>query len=439
MTKRSWIMILCIFTSVFGSMSFGGGGSLASAPKWLARYNGPGNGSDEARAIAIDNSGNVYVTGEIVISDDTDDSDYATIKYNSKGQQLWIQRYNGPGNRIDSGNAVAVDRSGYVYVTGDSEVSDDINDYATIKYDTNGVQLWAARYNGPGNFVDRARAVAVDGLGNVYVTGESYSSRTKENIATVKYSPSGKQLWVRTYSGSAKSFNSAIAVAVDSSNNVCVAGITNFTATDYALVAIKYDTNGKQIWINKYAGPNIVIAMALDNSGNVYITGNSYGAGAPSFITIKFSSKGKTLWVINRSNISAGALAVDKSGNVYIAGESHLSGVTYFNTIKYSTRGQLIWEKTYKLTRFGYIHALAVDPSGNVFIAAESTGQGTDSDYTTIKYDKNGKTIWVKRYNGPGNGDDSPSAIAVDASGYAYITGRSVGSGTDNDYATIKY
>src|SRR3990172_4776861 len=137
---------------------------------WVARYNGPDYGVDEAFAIAVDGQGNVYVTGA---SGYSTDMDYATIKYDSNGNQLWAARYNGPGNGGDGAFAIAVDGQGNVYVTGQSWGGATNDDYATIKYDTNGNQLWVARYNGPGNSDDEAYRIAVDGQGNVYVTGTS--------------------------------------------------------------------------------------------------------------------------------------------------------------------------------------------------------------------------------------------------------------------------
>src|SRR5207248_794868 len=129
--------------------------------------NGPGNNTDQANAIAVDSAGNVYVTGLSFGS--ATGFDYATVKYDTNGNQLWVQRYNGPGNNTDQANAIAVDSAGNVYVTGSSFGSGSSLDYATIKYDTNGNQEWLQRYNGPGNGSDAARAIAIDAASNVYV------------------------------------------------------------------------------------------------------------------------------------------------------------------------------------------------------------------------------------------------------------------------------
>nr|MBA3726504.1 hypothetical protein [Armatimonadota bacterium] len=84
--------------------------------------------------------------------------------------------------------ALAVDAAGNVYVTGFSNGAGGFpNDYATIKYDSNGNQLWVARYNGPGNSSDGASALAVDAAGNVYVTGTSYGAGTGDDYTTIKY------------------------------------------------------------------------------------------------------------------------------------------------------------------------------------------------------------------------------------------------------------
>jgi hypothetical protein len=205
---------------------------------WVARYNGPGNGTDYATALAVDSQGNVYVTGWSWGSGTN--YDYATVKYDANGNELWVRRYNGPGNSGDAAYALAVDSQGNVYVTGRSIGSGTGFDYATIKYDANGNELWVRRYNSPGNGGDAALALAVDSQGNVYVTGVSEGSGTGRDYATIKYDANGTQLWVRRYNGPGNSEDVARALAVDRQGNVYVTGwsIGSGTGDDYA--TIKY-------------------------------------------------------------------------------------------------------------------------------------------------------------------------------------------------------
>jgi uncharacterized delta-60 repeat protein len=366
----------------------------------------------------------------------------------------WVRHYNGPpGNSIDQAVALAVDNSGNVYVTGRSNGSGFYPDYATIKYAPNGDTLWVRRYNGPGNFSDEASALAVDTNGNVYVTGRTHWGGGDWDYATIKYAPNGDILWVRRYDGPQGSgYDRAVALALDDSGNVYVTGYceTAFTFFDYA--TIKYAPNGDTLWVRRYNGPGNLDdganGLAVDNDGNVYVTGYSNGGGSYyDYATIKYAPNGDTVWVRRyngpgNSDDSASALAVDNNGNVYVTGESYGSGSYYdYATIKYKSNGDTAWVRRYNgpadSTDGGY--ALAVDTNGNVYVTGYSTGSGTPQDYATIKYKPNGDTAWVRRYNGPVNGTDVANALAVDDSGNVYVTGYSTGIGSYYDYATIKY
>src|SRR5574341_975267 len=289
---------------------------------WVRRYNGPpGNSEDEASALALDGIGNLYVTGSSVGSETS--FDYATIKYAPNGDTLWVRRYNGPGNSYDDALALAVDGSGNVYVTGRS-YSGTYADYATIKYAPNGDTLWVRRYNGTGNGYDYASALAVDGSGNVYVTGSSEGSGTFSDYATIKYAPNGDTLWVRRYKGPGNPGDGALALAVDGSGNVYVTGYSVGSGTYYDYATIKYASNGDTLWVRRYNGPgnfyDVAYALAVDGSGNVYVTGYSVGSGTFSdYATIKYAPNGDTLWVRRYNgpgNCGDGAyaLAVDGSG-----------------------------------------------------------------------------------------------------------------------------
>jgi uncharacterized delta-60 repeat protein len=321
---------------------------------WVRRYNGPGNGTDEARTIALDASGNVYVTGYSVTSG-TYPNDYATIKYNSAGDTLWVRRYDGPGGRNDEAYGIAVDGAGNVYVTGYSYGAN--NDYATIKYNSAGETLWVRRYNGPGDGADYAYAIAIDGAGNVYVTGECRGSGTGVDYATIKYDSLGNTLWVRTYNRSGTSTDKARTVAVDGAGNVYVTGASYGTNRD--ITTIKYNSAGDSLWVSIYNGPgdgdDYAEAIAVDSLGNVYVTGHSVGSGTErDYATIKYDSAGVQQWVATYNG----------PGNSY-----------------------------------DYAYAMALDGAGNVYVTGRSTGSGTNYDYATIKYNSAGDSLWVKRYD----------------------------------------
>jgi uncharacterized delta-60 repeat protein len=421
-------------------------------PEWVRHYaSGLVPASDQATDIAIDNQGNIYVTGYSAVSGT--DEDYATVKYNSQGEEQWVARYNGPGNSSDYAYALAVDNSGNVYVTGWSVGSGTDKDYATVKYNSKGEEQWVARYNGPGNYDDEAYALAVDNSGNVYVTGYSYGSDTRFDYATVKYNLQGEEQWVARYNGPGNSYDRAYALAVDNFGNVYVTGSSVGSGTGYDYATIKYNSQGEEQWAARYNGPGNSIdracALAVDDSGDVYVTGiRSRGSETCyDYATVKYNLQGEVQWVARYNGPGnffdyPFALAVDHSGNVYVTGSSDGSRANDdYATVKYNSQGEEQWVARYNGPGNSYdrAYALAVDDSGDVYVTGSSVGSGTNHDYATVKYNSQGEEQWVARYNGPGNSYDRACALAVDNSGNVYVTGSSVGSGTNSDYATVKY
>jgi uncharacterized delta-60 repeat protein len=452
--QKKWLLLNKVKSNVKYFIIFLCLGSLNAqvTQQWVARYNGPGNNSDAAPSLAVDASGNVYVTGHSIGSGT--DYDYGTIKYNTNGDSVWVRRYNGPGNGVDYSNSLAVDGSGNVYVTGRSFGSGTSDDYATIKYNSSGVQQWVARYNGPpGNRADYAYSLAVDLSGNVYVTGLSYGNGTNDDYATIKYNTNGDSVWVRRYNGPAgNGGDMAYSLAVDVSGNVYVTGASVGGGFDYA--TIKYNSSGVQQWVAGYNGPgdglDQAYYLAVDISGNVYVTGLSFGSGTDyDYATIKYNSNGIQQWFARYNGTgnsfdAAYSLTVDVSGNVYVTGVSAVSGTSYdydYATIKYNSNGDSVWVRRYNGpgNSDDWAFSLAVDGLGNVYVTGGSRGSGIGYDYATIKYNSNGDSVWVRRYNGPGNGSDQASSIAIGVLGNVYVTGSSFGNGTGYDYATIKY
>jgi len=428
----------------------------AGAEQWIASYNGPVGSGDMARAIAVDGSGNIYVTG--YSNGSSTEFDYATIKYNAGGFEQWVARYNGQGNSYNLAEAIAVDGSGNVYVTGSSEGSGTGFDYATIKYIATGAEQWIARYNGQENSTDWVEAITVNGSGNVYVTGSSEGTNTSDDYVTIKYDEAGAEQWITRYNGQANSTDWAEAIAVDGFGNVFVTGYSEGINTSDDYVTIKYDEAGAEQWIARYNGPgnsdDKAVAIAVDGLENVYVTGYSEGTGtSDDYATIKYDAAGVELWVARyngpwNSTDRVVAIAVDGSGDVYVTGRISGSGIgSDYVTIKYDTAGVEQWVARYYNGYTGpgnylnraYACDIAVDGSGNVYVTGSSEGSDTGFDYTTIKYNSAGVEEWIARYNGLGNSDDWAEAIAIDGSGNVYVTGSSEGSDTGFDYATIKH
>ncbi len=419
--------------------------------EWSSRYNGLGNNTDIANAMAVDGAGNVYVTGHSIGSGTQ--FDYVTIKYDSNGDWLWGQMYNGPVNSDDWPYSIAVDAAGNVYVTGGSGsgVSGTYDDYATIKYNSDGVVQWIARYNGPENGNDIANSIAVDLQGNVYVTGNSTGSAGLFDYATVKYNSDGAEQWVQRYDGP-DGRDVALSIALDASGNAYVTGYSFGTGSGRDYVTIKYNSGGTALWLQRYNGPgnsdDNALSIAVDGSGNVFVTGDSWGSGGTGsdYATIKYNTDGYVQW-IQRYNGPPGtgldfafSIKLDGSGNAYVTGNSSGIGTgPDYATIKYSSGGTEEWVSRYNgpVNNFDYAYAIAVDGSGNSYVTGRSMGNGTGSDYATVKYNSSGTQEWVQRYTE--NDYDWASSIAVDNWGNVFVTGRSSGSGTSEDFATIKY
>jgi hypothetical protein len=393
------------------------------------------------------------VTGEG--SDGGTSCDYITIKYYPNGDTAWIQRYAGTLNSSDIPLDVAVDNYSNVYVTGGSQDSVTGMDFTTVKYDSNGTQLWAQRYNGWLQFYDFAVALAVDGLGNVCVTGHTRGEWPPYfDYATVKYDSNGTQLWAKGYGDPEGRDDVSSDIAIDGSGNVYVTGRSTGIVTGVDYATIKYYPNGDTAWIRKYNGPGTyqevydeATAIAVDGSNNIYVTGRSGTYVSETrfdYATVKYDSDGNQLWVQRYNGPAnlddeARAIAVDGFNNVYVTGRSFTGTDFDYATVKYDSDGTQLWAQRYNgpANSDDEAVAIAVDGSGNAYVTGYSGG--IYYDYATVKYDSDGNQLWVQRYNGPANLSDNASAIAVDNSNSVYVTGASASVGPNYDYVTIKY
>jgi hypothetical protein len=363
-------------------------------------------------------------------------------------QQEWVKRVNGTQNGPDYGVKIAIDKENNIYVA--SGISNSSYDYALIKYNSSGMQLWISTYDGTANGTDAIRDLVLDNLGNAYVTGESIGIGTAIDCVTIKYDSSGNRVWVKRYDfGVGK--NDYGKVIKYFNNNIYVFGLSTNSNDKYAYLLIKYDTSGNQQWLKRYSDIDDNGAdMVLDRFGNIYVTGTSFTMGIGTDIgIIKYSPDGNTIWSrrldYNSGNTDcSNSMAIDSNDNIIITGYT-LDKNTYNEsilTVKYDSSGTLNWNKIYRSNLIDNTDEgtqVGIDKNNNIYVIGYTTIGLNNRDYITIRYKSNGDTSWIRTYNGPGNNMDYPKSLVIDNQSKAYISGQSYGIGSSFDYFTIVY
>jgi len=385
---------------------------------WVNRYNGGfTNKTHTPLAMKLDSAGNIYVGGSS--QNASNFYDYVVLKYAANGTQLYVSRYSSNNGVNFTVTGFTLDAAGNAYATGTG---------GTVKFDITGAVAWAAPYNG--------NDLAADTNGNVYVTGFSTTQ-----YATAKLNSQGSNVWMRTYVY-VTSPGSPVAVsqkvAVNNVGNIYVAGWANtipyyfFGQLNYYSdpIMLMYDSSGNTLRTTVgYFGNHTwgtTVGLITDNKTNVYVVGATADADVA-----KVNSIGQTEWIqyVGSPPPPVNGTILDANGNVYVAGGAYL-GVKLA-----STNGQVVWGVDQYLTSFASGNGIALDNVTNVYVVANSTTSG----FATLKYDSNGNQQWVIRYNGPANGNDGATAIAVASDGSIYVTGYSANTNGGSDITTIKY
>ena len=277
----------------------------AGIQQWIVSY--IGDFYADLRKKMIYKYGYVYITGDITKSVSKPSQNVRhilTIKYNAlNGAQVWAGAYTHADKHNQYGTDLIVDGTGNIYVIGPIWVkaANKFNcNWGTLKYNASGSLQWVKFYDGNGNDYSSLSGsqglevpydIAFDNSGNIIVCGTSYETTgqfTSQDMTTIKYNPSGTQLWVRTYDDPSHSNNSTQAITSDGSSNVYITG--SYVAGNQNATTIKYNSAGVVQWMINYTG-GISRALVLDNSANVYVSGSA----ASNSLLIKYSQGGGSI------------------------------------------------------------------------------------------------------------------------------------------------
>ncbi|HEY5535020.1 MAG TPA: SBBP repeat-containing protein [Ignavibacteria bacterium] len=462
--KKTFLLLLILSTFLFPLFLVVTNVLFAQSVKeeWGVRYNGIGNGDDYGRSIAVDIQGNIYVVGSSIGNGSY--FDIVTIKYNSLGEEQWIQRYNGTGNDTDYVSGMVINDNGDIFVIGSSKGKRAGRDIVTIKYNSDGEEKWVQRYNGSGNGSNYPKSIVIDKNNNVYVVGSSEGLGTEYDIVTIKYNSNGDQLWVSRYEGSGRDMGESI--LIDKKGAIYVTGSCKFIPEENTsnnisqwddLILIKYDSSGTEQWKRLYDGPingsDCGTNLAIDLQNNIYVTGVSEQQRYRSeYITIKYDSEGTQLWIqmyeIKGTVVIFGGnfpMLSDNQNNIYITGwilnKTGNGKDEDFTTIKYNSSGVKQWLRSYNGPDNDRDDATAmtIDNQGNIYIAGMSISSNSSSDCIVVKYNSSGERQWIQQYDGNANGWDILQDIKVDNDYNVYVTGLSMSIGSDFDVVTLKY
>jgi hypothetical protein len=359
---------------------------VAAGANWAHTWGGPSN--DYAGAVARDSSGNVYVAGGTA-SFGAGGTDALILKYSSGGALLWAKTWGGSG--IEDARSIAFGPDGFLYVVGGTtSFGAGWYDMFLLKLDTDGNLQWGTTWGGAS--FDLAYDLGFDSQGNIYVVGESYSFGAC--VVLLKFSPNGgSPLWTRSWKGPAD-YDSGYSVAVDSSGNVIIAGISwdySVSPNHNSILLVKYDASGNYLWSENWvtATPGedeswSFRGLTTDSQGNIYV-GGRHAAQCQSSnfaqcnfdaMVLKLDPAGRFQWANTWGGPgydTAASVAINSTGQLLLSGTEDVYGQSPMPfVLTYNSDGNLLsstgWEAPAPLS-LGGGPAMILDNAGNAYLA----------------------------------------------------------------------
>lgn len=407
-----------------------------------------------SRSVAASSKGDVYVTGSfysnlnfdtIITLATTDFGDMFIANYDEYGRIIWAKK--STGNYGDEAQCVATGPSGQIYVTGEffsNDITFDsltlINNHITpyhddatkdiflVKYGEDGQVIWAK--SGGGIYMEFVRGMAVDSRENITIVGTfwstsvSFGSYTLTNtgnidVFIVQYDSSGQVLWAKNPTGIDE--ENAYSVATDTAGNVYMAGSFRSDSIQFDEITlictsglfdayiVEYDPFGNAIWAENTTGNDWDEArsVALDKSGNIYLTGH-------------FKS----------DSLQVGSVTMQKS---------KANNIDMF-LVKYDLNHQVVWARLSGGNSWSWVYPddITTDPLGNVWITGVFIGDSLEFDRITspnhgsndvylVQYDEKGNVLWAESLGGEGM--DWGQDLTADYPDNCYLTGYFESSG----------
>lgn len=464
-----WALLIIFATSVSNIIA------AESSPAFLWAKQLGGTKANSGESIAVDKTGNVYVTGRM----DYESGQFMgthgwyhkggkvfLAKFDATGNPVWLQKFGGGRDNHAIGNGVALDPLGNVFITGTFSGTINFNqtkltstgelDSFLAKFDPNGKMFWVKQAGGKNCFCE-SYGIAADKKGSIYITGnfvgkaafgnDDMISRSgiepghDSDVFLVKYNASsGDMVWMRQAGEGGE--NTGHGIAVDNNDNVYVTG--RFSGGQGLGGYIEGKGMGLSISFDAIKITQWESVKNTDTNGNCLF----------NFVT-KYNSDGKALWAKPTAGVQVygtqNSIAVNSWGQIYVAGSFNFplkfDGILLTNTtdgcdeiflVKYDVNGKVLWGRSAGGKAHDECFGVAADDSGNAYIAGyfdESATFGRfqvkakphDLELSYVpsfvaKYNQSGDVAWIKNIDTT-HGFSPIGALALDKSGNAFITG----------------
>lgn len=432
----------------------------------VKQFNGDGDFTESAKALVIDSNENSYTAGYVFHQDQNLNA--SIIQTDPFGTTLCSYIFNGIKNDDDEFNDLALSPNGRIYAVGYTKVTGQKSNYLLVKFDPITCDtMWTRTYDYIGQS-DKAEVLAVDVAGNIYVTGRSDSSPLdsvdNNDIVTIKYDSNGNQLWLQRYNGSGNMRDEPSKILINGNGEILICGRTE-NVHDDDFIVIKYDAStGNPVWASPaiYGGPfandDRALDMTIDASNNIFVCGYSQTGSAPANedpVVIKYDNGGNIMGFY--SYVALGedqpiAIAHDLSGNIFVAfrtDEDPTPLISNFNilTMKFDSDLNPLWatppQYDSPINQDDEPADMIVSPNGDIYVTGtsenDSSGGRINKNWLTLVYSTAGAQLDISNYDGPNGTDDSPNAIAIRGNSF-WICGYTEGTNnSQRDNSVLRY
>lgn len=319
----------------------------------------------------------------------------------------WPQLVPGTGNGPDMGTTIATDSKGNVVIGGYAQSSAGNRDILVAKYSKTGVLQWSATWDGSAHGADQLVKLAVDSKDNIVVAGSTANADESLDAVVLSYSKTGSLNWSHIYDGGLHFNDRAVDLKIDSSDRPVLLASSNTGQFVESFFTLKFGNNGQPLWSQRLTGEAgnqaAPRSLAIDSEDNILVCGIAYTV-AHDFdaVTVKYDRHGHQKWTrsydTNGQFDDANFVSIDAAQNVYVSGATTESGIYKMIVLKYGPAGNKLWQKKFGSSgKDQYPSAMTVNDAGETFLVSASSVVNEYSDFVTTKLDGNGDKVWSQR------------------------------------------